>query len=498
MRTSRFGSTLTACVTLALTVGGLAATVAPAASAATCQGSPGRADLDGNGGSDTVVGIPFANDGHGVADVRYDDRPDQMLSTTQLGGSPDDNDQIGTAVAVDDLDGDGCADLIVGAPGEGANGGGPYTGQVHIVFGAPGGVDTGSAITLPHPTSAGFDRFGAALALGGRGTSHELYVGAPEAAVNGRTHAGEVFRYTITAGRKVTLKEARSQDSAGVPGAAEADDRFGSALATGAGGGVLVGDPGEDVGSKADAGAVWLLREDAAGTATSSLSWSQDSAGVPGTAETGDHFGAAVGGRYGWAVVGVPGENDGSTKDTGMIQIMRETSTGSLTPGSAYTQDSPGVPGAAEAGDRFGAAVAVGVLTCQESVEAAAGAPGEDVGSHPDAGTVTLIPVAQEGGCTPTAVRQGHGLAGGSENGDQVGSVLSLRTGDPDAEEDYVDTLLLGVPLEDIGTKVDAGLVQPSRGGLTANGAVTPTLQYPTGYLFGDRYGMVLTSPSGD
>ncbi|MEV6756909.1 hypothetical protein [Streptomyces sp. NPDC051214] len=89
-----------------------------------------------------------------------------------------------------------------------------------------------------------------------------------------------------------------------MPGAAEDGDRFGAALAVSdvnrdGREDLIAGAPGEAIGNEAGAGAAWLLRGGAQGLldakgAASSLTWNQDTSGVPGVAEAGDAFGAAV------------------------------------------------------------------------------------------------------------------------------------------------------------------------------------------------------------
>jgi hypothetical protein len=490
MAFTRFGRVFVGGMCTALLLGAVAA---PAVSAASCDPDSrnARADFDGDAWPDIAVGMPYYDES-GAVDVRGSGSPALILSAAAVGGSGLVGDDFGAAIAIGDLDEDHCADLVISAPGGGlaASDDTGGEGQVHIVFGGVGGLDLSRSITLPHDSDGG-DRFGAALAFGGGG----LYVSAPGASVGGHEDAGEVFHYTIspdpTTRIKVTLRDVRSQDSPGVPGSSEDGDGFGTTLAE-TGYGVMVGAPNEDVGSIQDAGAVWNLREKDAGVLIASQTWSQNSAGVAGSAETGDHFGGVLSGGQGTVVVGVPDEDSGSKADTGMIQLFT-TKNDRLVPGKLYTQDSAGIPGRLKAGNRFGAAVAVGAaLLCQEATDIAIGAPGEDVGIKADAGSVTLISENEFSTCPAKVLHQGSGLAGVTEAGDQVGSVLGITRRDDDLEEDYSDRLLLGVPKEDIGAQPDAGNVQPALGGIDAGGVFAATLQFSLGYLKSDGYGMVL------
>jgi hypothetical protein len=511
MRAKVFSKALVGAVCAILLVGSDGAAIAAPSAVGSCdpENLNTRGDIDGDGGSDAVVGMPWQSDGAGAVDVRATGNPSVLLTAHSVGGGTGEGDQFGAAIAVADLDGDGCADLVIGAPAEGqsavSDGAGDNEGQVHIVFGGPGGVDTSTSMTLPHDSS-NLDHFGITLALVARGEGtgrvHDLYVGAPRATVGGHILAGEVFRYTLTpdpAKRVVaTLREVRDQDSPGVPGSSEQADGFGSVLTALDDGGVLVGAPEEDIGSVRDAGAAWFLRVDAAGQPIASQSWSQDSPGVTGDPEAGDHFGAAIGARGSIAVVGVPDEDDGSKADSGMVQVLVPAGGNSgLRPARSITQNTAGVPGTLEPGDRFGAAVVVGTaVLCQESLDFAVGSPGEDIGTRANAGSVTLIALFEDLGCPATVLRQGAGLAGGAEAGDEVGSVLGLTRGRIDLDEDYADRLLIGVPREDLGAVADAGMVQPARGGIYSNGVASTTLQFSQGYLFARGYGLVLSSPS--
>lgn len=483
--------------------------VAPASAVGCVVGNPvSPPDVDGDMGADVVVGVPSALNGAGVVDVRGSGSPTVALTAAALGAGTGEGDAFGSAIAIADLDQDGCADLVIAAPGEGqsavSDGGGGAEGQVHIVFGSRGGVDLSSTITLAHDSSHR-DRFGAALVLSKRhdGTRwvHDLFVGAPRATVSGRKLAGEVFRYSIASepGTRVraTLREVRSQDSPGVPGVAEAGDRFGSVLAsTGGGGGVLVGVPDEDVGSAKNAGAAYYLRLDTTtGAPIASQSWSQASPGIVGVPEAGDHFGAAIGSRWSMVAIGVPDEDYGSKADSGMIQTLEWNTSGAVVPGRGFTQDTAGVPGRLEAGDRFGAAVAVGIaFTYTEGTDVAVGVPGEDIGTAVNAGAINLINLKIEyeyshDGPRLRLLRQGKSLLGAAEAGDRVGSVLGLTLTYSEATTDFRDHLLIGVPGEDLGTDTDAGIVQePFRSG--------PALTFSTGRRPGTHYGQVLAIAS--
>ncbi|HET9517143.1 MAG TPA: hypothetical protein VFO77_05400, partial [Actinoplanes sp.] len=163
-------------------------------------------------------------------------------------------------------------------------------------------------------------------------------------------------------------------------------------------------------------------------------------------------------------------------------------------PKGLISQNSAGVPGTSQAGDRFGAAVAASEgLFCPESIDLAIGSPGEDVGKETDAGTITLIP-QQASDCQAKIVRQGSGLAGAPEAGDEVGSVFGITDSPAGWDELYVERLLIGVPQEDVGAHTDAGVVESLRDSILANGVRTPSLTYSQGHLKHNYYGMVLSS----
>lgn len=93
-------------------------------------------------------------------------------------------------------------------------------------------------------------------------------------------------------------------------------------------------------------------------------------------------------------VVGVPGEDVGTVKDAGGYVTMNGTEDG-LYGGLARSQSTPNMPGTAEAGDRFGAQLAVGDYNRDGLWDTAVSAPGENAG-EPRSGGVWFAPSSAE------------------------------------------------------------------------------------------------------
>ncbi|MET9672578.1 hypothetical protein ABZY68_05680 [Streptomyces sp. NPDC006482] len=189
---------------------------------------------------------------------------------------------------------------------------------------------------------------------------------------------------------------------AGVPGGTRADDRNHDFDGDGFDD-VLAGAPGATVGGKRGAGLVTVQYGSPDGIDTRAATIvSQDTTGVPGAAETGDSFGAAVatgdldGDGYDDAVIGAPGEDVGAVADAGMVTVLRGTARGLTGTGAAsWTQDSPSVPGAVERDDRFGGQVRLVDPDADGRFSLLAAAPGENTAD----GHVWLFP-AGTGGLT--------------------------------------------------------------------------------------------------
>jgi hypothetical protein len=147
----------------------------------TADGKPGdelgngvesAGDTNRDGIPDVIAGAP----GGGYAKV-YSGRDGRVLLTLQAEGAAD---QFGQhAAGVGDVDHDGCADVMVGAPGNGAGGAG--AGRAYVYSGKSG--KTLLTLTGEHPG----DAFGSAVAGYSDKGNTFLLVGAPHAGHGGQT-----------------------------------------------------------------------------------------------------------------------------------------------------------------------------------------------------------------------------------------------------------------------------------------------------------------------
>jgi hypothetical protein len=353
---------------------GLAATggqAAPAPTAANVQ-----ADFNNDGFADLAVGVPGEDAGSvvdaGAVNVLYGGggRLSGVGSQlfTQVGSAAEPGDFFGVAMAAGDFNGDGYADLAVGAPFEDASSI-IDAGAVSVLYGSAGGLGTagGRLFTQVGSAAEPGDGFGARLAAGDFNNDGyaDLAVGAPYEYAGAIPIAGAV---SVLYGSAGGLGTAGGRLFTQI-GTVEGYDQFGDALATGDFNNdgftdLAAGAPVEDVNNIGDAGAVSVLFGSAAGiTAAGGYTFTQ----VGSAAEAGDYFGWALAtGDFdndGFAdlAVGAEGEDVYSAIDAGAVSVLYGSSAGVTTAGGQiFTQNTPGVGSSAEPGDFFGLSLAAG------------------------------------------------------------------------------------------------------------------------------------------
>ncbi|MFD8047270.1 hypothetical protein ACFV5E_28035 [Streptomyces chartreusis] len=391
------------------------ALTAPAAHAATAAKPY---DFNGDGRVDLAIGAPGATVGGkskagavsvvygGTGGLKTATRTLITQNTAGVPGTAEADDAFGSAVASADLDTDGYADLLIGAPGEDVDGD-TNDGYAVVVWGTKSGLS--GARSVPNFLERDADRFGQSLAAGdveadgdpdivvgsngpfklsfvngpftrtsssqgGSGAGFpapysstygitSLSVGSVTAAwhtnlvVHGRKSDGAAITHLVTEPNIGNYTDWMQALPAGYVSAIGDIDKDGYAD-------IAVGNDRETSADPAGAkgGKVTVVYGGPAGLDSSRapLVLTQDTAGVPGASETGDRFGSGVsfgdvnGDGYADLAVGASGENSGA----GSVTMLYGSASGLRTSGvQSFTQNTAGVPGTSEANDRFGARV---------------------------------------------------------------------------------------------------------------------------------------------
>jgi hypothetical protein len=377
------------------------------------------ADFNGDGFGDLAVGHPLKTvlgDGFACSQVRFEVReagevrvyygsPDGLTTFGRqifrqggctysdgigVGDSPEEDDHFGYALAAMSVQGAvvDVANLVIGVPYEDlALFDKREAGLLHVIPGfAPNGLDHRFTQTLTQDTAGVADvaetgdYFGVVLATGDfdGDAQDDLAVGLPWEDVGSGVDAGAVQVFFAGGFDPVTTDGDMFIHQGNLDGVAIEDgDRMGWALAAGRFDGdtredLAVGVPREDISSNtnSNAGIVIVLYGSSSGPSLTDIQiWSQTGTGSD-LSEPGDEFGRALSAwNYGNSdradlAIGVPFEDvpAGGTGslliDAGAVSVIYGTTNGLTATGSQFWhQDTDGVNGTAEPGDRFGNAL---------------------------------------------------------------------------------------------------------------------------------------------
>jgi FG-GAP repeat len=443
-------------------------------------------DFNGDGRADLAVGVPGEAVGSvaraGAVQVINGSRTGLTATRSQtwnqaspgIQGVPRVDDSFGESNTSGDFDADGYADLAIGVPG------GAF-GAVAVLYGSRHGLTARDQ--LFHSSELGHqDVWGGSLAAGdfnGDGRA-DLAIGADPAFPSSHGQGGQKGALTVLRGSNEGLSRNGAvrftKDSAGIAGTSEIGDAFGAHLAAGD----VTGDGRDDLAVASrkrlgQGGEVHFLAGSAQGvTATGSGFYTTETPGLTPADTTFSALGSDVAlgdfdgdGHDDLAIgdddAGPPGSTDCATRAAcpGAVLVLPGSASGPVVEAKQlWYQDARGVPGSSEGGDIFGGSLTTGDLNGDGRADLAVGSPGEDIGSPAvfDCGAVNLIygsPTGLSGVGAQMWSQRAADIKGAAEDSDYFGRGVRIANFGGGAAAD----LAVYSEGEDVGAATEAAAV---------------------------------------
>ncbi|MEV4744452.1 trypsin-like serine protease [Streptomyces sp. NPDC049555] len=441
--------------------------------AAICSGDGGAPMFRTAGDTAQIVSVASRSDQGGCFGIDA-----AQTSTKGVATRTDDlaawvDSTVKTAPVVD-FNGDGVEDIAIGDP-RATVGGNAEAGAVHVVYGGgKGNTQLDQSLSfVPGEAEAG-DRFGQSLATVDYNQDGytDLVVGVPYEDAGSVADSGMV---TVVYGSAAGLGKGRAAEDfvqgqgngALKASSNEKGDLLGHSVAAGQTRDgepfIVIGDPGEAIGDKKEAGNVFYVR----GGTNVSLT---QGAGLSGGLEAGDKVGWSVAADANNIAIGAPGEDIDKATDAGCVWVLSHKLNAEHKPTERanINQNSDKVSGGSETGDALGTSVALVENGPNGDSVLAAGAPGESLTNADkvdikNAGMVTTFKIPASGSWTQYQVihEDQPDVIGGIETGDRFGETLQAINLSPRTAPTWQTLqLVVGVPGESQGAVTAAGAVQ--------------------------------------